>query len=101
MHNQTTQHPNETAAAVRASFPDAPPPPPVFTVEQFAERNPAFTAPAIRNLVFKADTRHSSRGPISGNGLLECGAIIRIGRKVLIDETKFFDWVRQQGGRRI
>lgn len=99
MHNQTTQHPNETAAAVRTASPDTPPP--VFTVEQFAERNPAFTAPAIRNLVFKAETRHSSRGPIPGNGLIECGAIIRIGRKVLIDEARFFDWVRQQGGRRI
>lgn len=27
------------------------------------------------------------------NDLAKSGAIIRIGRKVLIDEAKFFDWV--------
>ena len=68
-------------------------PRPVFTVRQFAERNPAFTEAALRNLIFKADTRHSTRGEIPGNGLLEAGAIVRIGRKVLIDEAAFFAWV--------
>lgn len=71
---------------------------PVFTVRQFAERNPAFTEPALRNLVFKADARHSTRGEIPGNGLIEAGAIIRIGRKVLIDEERFFAWMDSQNG---
>lgn len=80
----------------------APPTPcPVyFTVAQFAERNPAFSESAIRNIVFKADPRESSRGTIPGNGLLECGALLRLGRKVLIHEGRFFQWVDAQGANR-
>lgn len=85
---ETQQH--ETAAAI------LPPPPAVFTVKQFAQRNPSQSEPALRNLIFKAEPRQSTRGEIPGNGLIECGAIIRVGRKVLIDETRFFDWVRSQ-----
>ena len=68
----------------------------LFTVEQFANAQPAFTAAAIRNLIFKAETRHSSKGEIPGNGLLECGAVIRVGRKVLIDAQRFLEWVSNQ-----
>lgn len=71
---------------------------PVFTVGQFAKRNPAFTEAALRNLIFKADPRHSTRGEIPGNGLIEAGAVIRIGRKVLLDEERFFAWVDAQQG---
>lgn len=71
----------------------------VFTVAQFAERNPAFSPAALRNLIFKADEREGANGTIQGNGLLEAGAIIRIGRKVLIDEARFFDWVDKQNAR--
>ena len=63
------------------------------TVEQFSNDNPCFTASSLRNLIFKADERQSSNGVIAGNGLLECGAIIRIGRKVLINEDRFFQWI--------
>lgn len=68
----------------------------IFTVRQFSERNPAFTELAVRNLIFKA-----SRAP--GNGLIEAGAIVRIGRKVLIDEVAFFKWVdgyKSDGGEK-
>ena len=68
----------------------------VHTVAQFRVAHPAFTEAALRNLIFKAECRHSSTGEIPGNGLIEAGAIVRIGRKVLIDEDRFFDWVRQQ-----
>lgn len=74
--------------------------PAVFTVEQFAARNPAFTEAALRNMVFKAEPRHTSRGEIPGNGLRECGAVLRLGRKVLLDEAKFFEWLRRQNGER-
>lgn len=70
------------------------------TVRQISKRNRAFTEASIRNLIFKAEPRQSSRGEIPGNGLLEAGAIIRIGRKVLIDEGKFLAWVQAQGGNR-
>ena len=46
------------------------------TVSQFSNDNPAFTVPSIRWLIFQE--KH--------NGLASSGAIVRIGRKVLIDE---------------
>ncbi len=72
----------------------------LHTVAQFPSAFPAFTEAALRNLIFKAQPRHSTNGAIPGNGLIEAGAIVRIGRKVLIDEDCFFDWVRQQNGGR-
>lgn len=57
-----------------------------FTVQQFAKRHPAFNTGGIRALIFN---EHS-------NGLAKSGAIVRIGRKVLIDESKFFAWVESQ-----
>ncbi len=68
----------------------------LLTVHQFPVRNPAFTEAALRNLIFKAEARHSSKVIIPGNGLIECGALVRIGRKVLIDEAKFFTWIDAQ-----
>ena len=67
----------------------------LFTVAQFAEEEPAFTEAALRNLIFKAEVRHSSAGIIAGNGMIESGALVRIGRKVLIDRAKFLAWVQQ------
>ena len=66
------------------------------TVEQFSQDNPYFTSSALRNLIFKAEERHSSKGKIASNGLKEIGAIIRIGRKVLINESKFYAWIEAQ-----
>jgi hypothetical protein len=65
----------------------------VLTVSQFAKRHPAFTAASLRQLIFAAAPRMTSRGPIKGNGLEEAGAILRVGRKILIDETRFFNWL--------
>ena len=72
------------------------------TVEQFSNDNPCFTPSSLRNLIFKADERLSSNGAIAGNGLLEVGAIIRIGRKVLINEDRFYQWIESQnaGGQK-
>ncbi len=44
-------------------------------------------------MIFKAEERYTAKGKLPGNGLLEAGAIIRVGRKVLIDEARFFAWV--------
>ena len=100
MNVQSSQQ-TRGAHQVLADPPTVLPPRPLYvTVGQFSQRNPAFTQPALRNLIFKADSRQSSRGEVPGNGLLEAGAILRIGRKVLIDEERFFDWVRQQNGER-
>jgi len=73
----------------------------LFTVEQFAERRPAWTPAALRNLILNAQDRLNSRGEtIHGNGLVEAGAILRLGRKVLIDEAAFFRWIATQQQRR-
>jgi len=68
----------------------------IKTVAQFCNENPAFTQAAMRGLIFKAESRITHEGTKPGNGLIEAGAIIRIGRRVLIDEARFFEWVRQQ-----
>ena len=90
---RSTQQHSEIASSLIAAYPEADQRRVVLTVRQFNQRNPAFSESALRNLIFKADTRQSTRGEIPGNGLLEAGVIVRIGRKVLIDETAFFAWV--------
>jgi hypothetical protein len=70
------------------------------TVEQFSARWPAWTEPSMRNLILNADDRLNSRGErIPGNGLAEAGAIVRVGRRVLIDEQAFFRWIAEQQQR--
>lgn len=66
------------------------------TVEQFSTDNPAFTQASLRNLIFKAEARRTSKGLIKGNGLIEAGALKRLGRKVLIDEVAFYHWIDDQ-----
>jgi hypothetical protein len=50
----------------------------------------------LRHLIFQASARRSSNGTIPGNGLIEAGAIVRCGRRVLINPSRFFAWVEQQ-----
>ena len=59
-----------------------------LTVQQLIEKHTAFTNGGLRSLIFN---EHQ-------NGLASSGAIIRIGRKVLINENKFFAWVGTQSG---
>jgi len=92
MNPQTKQHPSNIAAVVAAANPQNQP---LFSVEQFATAEPAFTAAALRNLIFKAEPRHSSKGEIPGNGLIECGAVVRRGRKVIIHRQRFLEWVQK------
>ena len=60
-----------------------------LTVIQFTEKHQAFTIGGLRAWIFNENT----------NGLSKSGAIVRIGRKVLIDEAKFFDWVASQNSK--
>jgi hypothetical protein len=55
----------------------------LLTVAQLSEQCPGFTQPAIRWLLFNQNE----------NGLAHSGAIIRNGRRVLIDVDKFFSWL--------
>lgn len=62
-------------------------PPTLRTVKQFVAHNPAFTEGGVRKWIFEAAT----------NGFHEC--IIRIGRKVMLDEHKTFQWVITQNAK--
>jgi hypothetical protein len=68
----------------------------LFTVNQYSNKERSFTPASLRNLIFKAEPRVTYEGEIPGNGLIECGAIIRVGRKVLIDDHKFLEWLGNQ-----
>lgn len=63
--------------------------PTLNTVKQHAEKHPAFSEGAIRMYIFNEQQ----------NGLAKAGAVVRVGRKVLIDEDKFFAWIESQNGR--
>lgn len=58
------------------------------SVSQFSEKHPAFTVGSLRALIFNAST----------NGLTQSLAIVRVGRKVLINEDKFFGWLETKSG---
>ncbi|MEI6709279.1 MAG: hypothetical protein WCK96_19340 [Methylococcales bacterium] len=60
--------------------------PTLSTVKQFTEKQPAFTQGGLRSLIFN---EHK-------NGLAKSGAIVRVGRKVLICDSKFLEWVHSQ-----
>jgi len=60
--------------------------PVLFTVKQFSEQNPAFSIGGLRWQIFNE----------KNNGLYEAGAIIRMGRKVLIDSDRYFKWIYNQ-----
>ena len=62
-----------------------------LTVKLLSQAEPAFTEAAIRNHVFNANERQSSRGTIPGNGL--ASHIRRIGSKVLINHGGFLSWI--------
>ena len=52
------------------------------------------TTSAVHGHIFKAADRFDSKGrKIPGNGLAATGAIIRRGRKVLIDVPKYGAWL--------
>lgn len=61
-----------------------------LTVSQFCEKHKAFRPGGVRAQIFNAES----------NGLKESGAIIRDGRKVLINEFKWFQRLeaQNQGG---
>ncbi|HXX84640.1 MAG TPA: DNA-binding protein [Casimicrobiaceae bacterium] len=66
---------------------------------QFAGKYPAWSQAALRALILNADDRLNTRSErLAGNGL--ASAILRVGRKVLIDEQAFFAWIVEQQKRR-
>ena len=67
----------------------------LLSVKQLSELLPAFTENSLRFHIFNAKPRINSQGDtVPGNGL--ASAIIRIGRKVLVDRDKFIEWIENQ-----
>ena len=58
-------------------------PPALLTVSQFCIKHAFITQGGLRFQIFNADN----------NGLASFSAIVRMGRKVLIDESRYFEWV--------
>ena len=62
-----------------------------LTIKLLAQAEPSYTEAAIRNHIFKASIRKSSKGSIPGNGLAV--HIRRVGSKVLINHGGFLSWI--------
>jgi hypothetical protein len=77
------------AAAVIPQTTQTPPCRTLLTVRQLAARHPAFTEPAIRCLIYKAAHNRAAVPQVS---VLDT-ALRRVGRRVLIDESRFLAWV--------
>ena len=67
----------------------------LLSVKQLSELLPAFTENSLRFHIFNAEPRINSQGDtVPGNGL--ASAIIRVGRKVLVDRDRFIEWIENQ-----
>jgi hypothetical protein len=64
------------------------------TVRQFAAKYPAFSPGSLRHLIFFSKDRCTAKGTIPANGIER--ALVRVGRKLLIDDAKFFEWIEQK-----
>ncbi|MFN0318451.1 MAG: hypothetical protein ACKVQA_25780 [Burkholderiales bacterium] len=59
------------------------------------------TPGAWRALIFASKRRHTSRGEIPGNGLIEAGVLRRVGRRVLVNPKAFARWIEAEGARQV
>ncbi len=59
------------------------------TVKQFSEKYPAFPEGGVRHRIFHANS----------NGLTESCAIVRNGRRILINEERWFAWLESQNNQ--
>ena len=57
----------------------------LYTVAAFAKRHAFLTVAALRRLLFHRAT----------NGLIQAGAIAKLGSRILIDESRFLAWKRE------
>ena len=60
----------------------------LLTVHQFCEANPGFTEGGVRHAIF-----------YKGDELESVGAVVRFGRRILVDEARWNEWVRSGGAR--
>jgi hypothetical protein len=57
--------------------------PTLLTVKQFNHKHPAFPIGGLRHHIFHEDQ----------NGMTAARVVVRNGRRVLIDEERFFSWL--------
>ena len=57
-----------------------------LTINQLTEQHPCFTKGGMHHYVFNSKF----------NGLDKSGAIKRVGRRILIDVERFFQWIEDQ-----
>lgn len=60
--------------------------PTLLTIKQFSQKHPAFPEGGLRWRIFHAKK----------NGLAASGALVHNGRRVLIDEERFFGWLQSR-----
>ena len=71
-----------------------PPPNNLKSIKELAAMDPQFSEAALRYHVHRAYARTTKHGEfLPANGLGEAGAVVRIGRRVLLDVDKFYAWV--------
>ena len=68
--------------------------PTLLTVRRFAAKHEAFSEASLRWLIFKAGCPETDADHEHDAALND--ALIRIGRRVLINEQKFFDWLTRK-----
>ncbi len=61
----------------------------LLTIKQFSKKYPAFPEGGIRHRIFHAES----------NGLAKSGTIIRNGRRILINEERWFAWLESQNNQ--
>jgi hypothetical protein len=61
----------------------------ILTVRQLAARHPAFTESGLRNYIFKVSR---DRSAVPRGDAFEA-SLRRVGRRVLIDEERFLEWI--------
>ena len=67
----------------------------LFSVSRFSRKHEDFSDSSLRHLIFNAEDRYAADGSlIKGNGMKESGALVRVGRKVLISEPEFLEWIK-------
>ena len=71
-----------------------------LTVKEMAARYPCFTESSLRNLIYSAESYANYPKPgLRSNGFIDC--IVRVAgqRKILIDTTRFEQWLEAQSVR--
>ena len=75
--------------------------PELLTIAQFSKRYPAWSERSLRALIYAAEDRTASGGRvIKGNGLRQAGALVHVGRRILVDVHGFFGWIAAQQKQR-